>query len=431
VQYTTIELTGAVLFAIALLHTFSVKQFQHLAHRFPEGSVGENVFHLLGEVEAVFLLWAAIFIGAFAHLEGAHAAVEHVEHLEFTEPLFVFVIMTMAATKPVIDLVDWLIRLAAKLIPLPGTAGFFLSAIVIGPLLGSFITEPAAMTVTSFVLLRQIFERQVSQRFRYAMLGALFVHVSIGGTLTHFAAPPVLMVAHKWDWDMPYMLKHFGWKAASACILYGVFLTIVFFKELKALPLLADSDEHGKDAAQLPAPWWVTAVHVAALAFTVINAHHPKMFMGGFIFFLGFCHVTREFQEQLKLRESLLVAGFLAGLVTLGSVQSWWLKPLLASLSELPLYFGATALTAVTDNAALTYLGSQVQGLSEGMKYALVAGSVTGGGLTVIANAPNPAGFSILNRSFGEDGISPVGLFLAAVPPTIVAIICFLLLPSL
>ncbi len=128
------------------------------------------------------------------------------------------------------------------------------------------------------------------------------------------------------------------------------------------------------------------------------------------------------------LREGLMVAFFLAGLVILGGMQKWWLQPLLAGMDATVLYFGATALTAITDNAALTYLGSLVEGISDQAKYALVAGAVTGGGLTVIANAPNPAGFAILKGSFDEESISPLGLLAAALPPTIVAMLCFLLL---
>jgi predicted cation transporter len=127
------------------------------------------------------------------------------------------------------------------------------------------------------------------------------------------------------------------------------------------------------------------------------------------------------------LREGLLVGFFLAGLVTLGSLQEYWLRPLISSLSGSQLYYGATALTAITDNAALTYLGSLVAGIGPDLKYALVAGAVSGGGLTVIANAPNPAGVGILQtaKAFGTEGISPLGLFLGAFVPTLVAIVCF------
>jgi Na+/H+ antiporter NhaD/arsenite permease-like protein len=85
-------------------------------------------------------------------------------------------------------------------------------------------------------------------------------------------------------------------------------------------------------------------------------------------------------------------------------------------------------LTAITDNAALTYLGSLVPGLSDEFKVALVAGAVTGGGLTVIANAPNPAGVAILRNRFTDDTVHPLGLLAGAALPTLVAAAAFRLL---
>ena len=172
-------------------------------------------------------------------------------------------------------------------------------------------------------------------------------------------------------------------------------------------------------------PRWLTVLHVLSLSLVVAFAHHPDVFFGVFVLFLGMVTATKEFQDELTLREGLLVGVFLAGLVTLGSLQAYWLKPLIQSLSGSALFFGATGLTAITDNAALTYLGSLVEGISDELKYALVAGAVAGGGLTVIANAPNPAGVGILQSAkvFEEEGISPMGLFLGALMPTLVTIV--------
>lgn len=447
-----IEHLATVIFVLAVLHTFLVSQFKKIAHKYPHGSKGENFFHLMGETEAVFIMWAGVlwltYIGhtTISHLShgfsvtglmeglghGWHDAVHYIEGLNYTEPKFVFVIMVIAGTKPVIDVADRMIRSVAGLIPLPPSAAFLFSALFIGSQLGSLITEPAAMTVTSIVLFRQFFQRDYSRTFKYVLVGTLFVCVSIGGVHTPFAAPPVLMVAGTWDWDIVFMERHFGWKAAVAIFASAMLLVVVFMRELRKMPLLSDSDAHNGGAAEFSkAPWWVTAVHLGALALVVLTAHHPDVFLGVFAFFVGFCVVTQEYQEALKLREGFLVGGFLAGLVTLGGLQSWWLEPLLASLNELQLYLGATVLTAVTDNAALTFLGSRVEGLSDGMKYALVAGAVSGGGLTVIANAPNPAGNSIIGPAFGTGGISPLGLLLGALPATIITMICFLFLPSL
>ena len=146
--------------------------------------------------------------------------------------------------------------------------------------------------------------------------------------------------------------------------------------------------------------------------------------MGIFLVFLGLAEAYRRYHDKLLLREGLMVAFFLAGLIVIGGQQQWWLEQALANLDGSTLFFGAAALTAITDNAALTYLGSLVEGVSEEFKYALVAGAVAGGGLTVIANAPNPAGYSLLKDSFDEQSINPLGLLIAALPPTFVAIGC-------
>ena len=439
-EHKWLLITATVIFGIAVMHTFAVGRFQKIAHVYPEGSIGENVFHLLGEVEAVFLLWSAILIAVIAWSVGWSNSVSYIDSRNYTEPTFVFVIMAIAATRPVIDAVDFLIRSFSKvLFFLPSSIAFFFSVLTIGPLLGSFVTEPAAMTVTAFVLKRQYYDRGLSRTFMYAILGALFVNVSIGGVLTHYAAPPVLMVASTWGWDQDptFMIRNFGYKAVLAVVITTSLLSFAFRKELNALSPKDDSDDHTNgNEPEMTVPLWVIAVHLVFIAFTVMNSHHPKMFLGGFLFFLAFTFVTQEFQERLKLRESLLVGGFLAGLVTLGGLQQWWLEPLIGSLSELPLFVGATGLTAITDNAALTYLGSLVPNLADSMKYSLVAGAVTGGGLTVIANAPNPAGYSVLNSCFRDDdrsvmGISPIGLLIAAIGPTLIAGICLWCLPTL
>lgn len=169
----------------------------------------------------------------------------------------------------------------------------------------------------------------------------------------------------------------------------------------------------------------VTAIHLLFLIGVVIFAHHPAVFMGLFLFFIGFTEAYKRHQDRLFLREGLMVAFFLAGLITLGGLQQWWLQGALSRVDSTALYYIATALTAITDNAALTYLGSLVHGVTPEFKYALVAGAVTGGGLTVIANAPNPAAFSILKGYFRDASISPLSLFLAAIPPTCVAIAAF------
>lgn len=419
---STIDHIGAALFALAVLHTFSTRFFEHLAHRQPRHA---GIWHLLGEVEVVFGFWALILVLFIAVKDSAAAAIAYLEGRDFTEPLFVFVIMIMAATRPVMVLAQRCIGVLARLLPLSAGISHYWVIMALVPLLGSAITEPAAMTMAALMLSQRYFGRGISTRLKYASLGTLFVNVSIGGVLTPYAAPPVLMVASTWGWDLAYTFSHFGWKAMLAVLCNATLVAVLFRRELGALDIQATGGAH--DCAPRM-PLLVSLIHLLFMALVVVFAHHAVVFMGLFLFFLGYTEAYKKFQSPLMLREGLLVAFFLCGLVVLGGMQKWWLQDVLAGMSDVALYFGATALTAITDNAALTYLGSLVEGTSEGFRYALVAGAVTGGGLTVIANAPNPAGYAILRQHFEDGAISALWLLLAALPPTLVAIAAFQLL---
>lgn len=412
---TPIELIAAALFAVAILHTFATKFFERLAHSHPPHA---GAWHLLGEVEIVFGLWALLLVFAMFATDGVGAATQYIDSRNFTEPMFVFVIMVIAGTRPILQTAMGGVRLVARAIPLPGRMGFYFTVLSLVPLLGSFITEPAAMTLAALILADSFFASGISSRLKYATLGVLFVNISIGGTLTPFAAPPVLMVAGRWNWDIAFMMSAFGWKAAFAVVANALAATLLFRGELRQLA------PAGRGASA-PVPVLLVLIHLAFLAGVVVFAHHPAMFMGLFLFFLGTAQAYSRHQDRLILREGLLVAFFLAGLVILGGQQQWWLQPVLMSMSSDQVFFGAIILTAFTDNAALTYLGSLVEGLSDGFKYALVAGAVTGGGLTIIANAPNPAGIAILRGHFDDEAVHPMGLLLAALPPTAVAALAF------
>ena len=417
---SAMEIVGALLFAIAVLHTFSTRLFARLATAQPAHA---GLWHLLAEVEVVFGFWAGVLVAVMLVWLGRDGTLEYLESRNFTEPAFVFAVMVIAASRPILQLITNTVDALARLLPMPTVTATCFLCLSLVPLLGSFITEPAAMTLAAIMLRDAILSRPVSNRLRYAVLGVLFVNVSIGGTLTHFAAPPVLMVAAKWQWDIGFMFATFGWKALLATLVNAAGVTLLFSRELASLERSAEA---ARASPPKPVPPLVTLIHLAFLAATVAFAHHPVFFIGLVLLFLGFVEAYNRHQDRLMLREGLLVAFFLAGLVTLGGLQRWWLQPLLADVEPTMLYFVATALTAITDNAALTYLGSLVEGTSDAYKYALVAGAVPGGGLTVIGNAPNPAGFAILKPTFKDEAISPLGLFAAATLPTFVAIIAFL-----
>ena len=436
---------ATTIFLLAIVHTFAAARFAQLAHtiqhrhdehcdvagRPRRPSVLAEMLHFFGEVEVVFGLWAIVLLVAISAYEGWPTAKGYFNGtVNYTEALFVVVIMTLASTRPIVRFAEAALRRVAQ--AGGGTPGaWWLTILVIGPLLGSFITEPAAMTICALLLGRQFFDLEPSRRLKYATLGLLFVSVSIGGTLTHFAAPPVLMVARPWDWDTPFMLEHFGWRAVVGILTATAVYYAVFRTELTALALRPpaldverpEDETAGKDAL-LPVPAWVTGVHIFFMAWTVFNAHYPALFLGGFLIFLGFARATSPYQSLIELKAPLLVGFFLAGLVIHGGLQGWWISPVLASLSEHPLFLGSTLLTAVNDNALITYLATLVPSLDDRAKAAIVEGAVTGGGLTVIANAPNPAGQALLARFFGG-AILPIFLFAGALVPTIIAAIAF------
>ena len=416
---STPEIIAAIVFAVAVVHTFSTKFFAHLAHIQPRHA---GLWHLLGEVEVVFGFWAFVLVAVLFWLSGKDAAVSYVEGRDFTEPMFVFVVMVIAASRPIVTSLIGVVRLLASVLPIRSSLAVYFLCLSLVPLLGSFVTEPAAMTLAALMLRDNYFQRGLSNRLKYATLGMLFVNISIGGTMTHFAAPPVLMVAATWQWDTPFMLSTFGWKAALAVLLNSLVITWLFRRELVTKGRIES------DTRRAATPLAVAGIHLGFLVGAVFFAHHPVVFMGLFLLFLGFTEAYKTHQDRLILREGLLVAFFLAGLVVLGGLQKWWLQHALVGVEPTALYFLATSLTALTDNAALTYLAAQVDGVSDGFKYAIVAGAVTGGGLTIIANAPNPAGVAILKSSFDDESVSPLGLFLAALPPTCVAILAFQLL---
>ncbi|ATQ74579.1 hypothetical protein CR152_08645 [Massilia violaceinigra] len=410
------HLIAAILFGLALAHTFAAKSFERLADRYPRHA---GLFHFFGEVEVVFGLWALVLILAMTIVVGGSEAISYAESRTYTEPLFVFVIMVVAASRPVLEAIRAVIATLARLVPLRTPVVNVWLCLALVPLFGSLITEPAAMTLAALMLAPQIFRKDMPEWLKYAALGVLFVNVSIGGTLTSFAAPPVLMVASTWHWDSAFMASTFGWRAAVAVTINATVVTAMLRRHIVDAPAPAPG--------AVGVPPLVSAIHLAFLAAVVAFAHHPVIFIGLFLFFIGFTHAYDKYQNPLILKEGLMVGFFLAGLVVLGGMQQWWLQPIVSSLGPTALFFGATALTAITDNAALTYLGSLIVGLSDQAKYMLVAGAVAGGGLTIIANAPNPAGAALVRDGFEDESIGVGGLLAGALPPTIVAMIMFLL----
>ncbi|MDR1590836.1 MAG: putative Na+/H+ antiporter [Puniceicoccales bacterium] len=415
---------GTLIFFLAILHTFFAPYFSNLAERFQRDTPRDKMlgvfFHFLGEVEVIFGLWIIPLIFSIFTFYDWHAVAAYFSGINYVEPLFIVVIMAIASSQPVLFFAKTCMEKVAAIGHRTPCAWWF-SIITLGPLLGSFITEPAAITISALLLAQQFYRLQPSMAFRYATLGLLFVNISVGGTLTHFAAPPVLMVAGKWHWGTVYMFTHFGICAFIGIILASIFYGFIFRKEFKIL-----GEREIREEKSASTPRWIVVSNLLFLFWTIFNIHTPALFIIGFLFFLGFVKITASYQGVISLRSPILVGFFLAGLVTHGGLQQWWIEPLLGRMNETLLFLGATVLTAFNDNAAITYLSSLVPAITAdvALQHAVVFGAVTGGGLTIIANAPNPAGQAIL-REYFPGKISPLKLFLSALMPTLILGLCF------
>lgn len=433
-QFTPFHLIALILFILAIIHTLCAYKVHNWARKLElrqrpkyRGSKEKRSFtvhmlYFLSEVEVVFAFWAIPLFFTIWAFYGWTISLEYVNTRDYTETLFVVVILCMASTRPIVNAAATVIHWVAKCFGGSLSAWWFV-LLTIGPLLGSLITEAAAMAVCALLLARKFYEYHPSKQLAYATLGLLFVNISIGGVLTDFASPAVLILAHCWGWSMSDMFFDFGWKAALGILISNTIYWTYFRKELMAMNLRSQAvgiyNQHSTKSHEDPIPAWITSVHILFMVIIVLVAHYPAIFIASFLFFLGFHQATRPHQHPIRIGRPLMVGLFLAGLIIHGGLQGWWVVSILEGLSPLSVMGVAMALTGFNDNAGISYLSTLIPEWGEAYKYALFTGVVAGGGLTVIANAPNPAGYAILRKHF-EKGINPISLFLAALLPTLI-----------
>lgn len=262
VQKEPFNLVATLIFFCSIVHTFMAGKFRKLSHRYEkehrerlkglgrERDVKKEVCfkaelcHFLGEVEAVFGIWVIPLIIAIVIFFDWRSVIEYIDsEVSFLEAVFVVVVMVIAATRPIVNLAEKCLFFIARL---GGAtpAAWWLTILIIAPLLGSFITEPAAMAIGAMLLSKQFYDLGPSNTLKYGTLGLLFTNVSVGGTLTHFAAPPVLMIASKWGWDTLFMLKNFGYKIGIGVVLSCILYYLFFKKELKGLAPKSQKKKH-------------------------------------------------------------------------------------------------------------------------------------------------------------------------------------------
>lgn len=427
------RLVAFLIFMGAVFHSFFAGKLASKAKTLRakgESDAKATIMHWLGEVEAIFGIWLIPLVVCFVMFKGWNATVEYFSSRQYTEPIFVFGIMTIASTRPILYLAEACIQKVVHIFGQEKPSTWWLCILILGPLLGSLITEPAAMTISAMLLAEKVYKYKPSAFFSYGTLGLLFVNISVGGVLTNFASPPILMIASKWNWSNSYVFSHLGIYATLGILIASLFYFLIFSKQLHHLNILA-KNAFKEDNTREKIPTVIIGLHVFFLAWVVFNAHHTALLMWGFLAFLAAANIFKKYQSPLNIKESLLVGCFLAGLVTHGGLQEWWIEIVLSRLNDTLLFLGSAFLTAFNDNASITYLASLVpEFLNDSqLQLSVVGGAVVGGGLTVIANAPNPAGQSLLSKFFKDGIVKPLPLFLGALLPTIFLMLALRLLP--
>jgi hypothetical protein len=430
----TFQIISTVIFFLAVVHTFLTptifdysKKLSERKEAYPEKwkhyHFLSEFFYLLSEVEVVFGLWLLPLLLAFTLLKGWDETLEYLNTREYTHAIYITVILVVIGSRPIITfaekVLEWVARLGKDS---PGA--WWWSILTVGPLLGALIKEPAAMALSAILLSKKFYPYAPSRNFSYATLGLLFANISVGGMLTSFSSRALFIVADRLDWNWVYMLTRFGWKVLIGIILSTGLYHFVFHKEFKkgrfpkSLPALE------KDEAEHPTPFWITLIHLAFLSLIVITGETPPLFLGVFLIFLAFWKATSFYQTPLHLQSAVLIGFFFASLIIHGELQAWWIIPLMQNLNHFGAMVASFILSAFVDNAIVSYITLDLPQYDDLKHYLVIAGAMSAGALTVIANAPNPVGHAILRPSF-KGKISFFALFLGAIIPSLIYLSLF------
>ncbi len=438
---TPFRIITLLIFVAAITHTLLAHHFVSLANKIAKKHAGKTkdpqkkvsilaeILHFLGEIEVVFGLWVIPLIIVITSFYGWGDVLSYLDSRTYVEPFFVVVVMSLASTRPIIKLAEKGVHAIGKFFGDTPEA-WWLVILTIGPIMGSVITEAAAMTIAALLLKQKIYMHGPSKKLAYGTLGLMFVNFSVGGVLTNFAAPPALILSRCWNWDLQDFFARFGWRVLVGIVIVNFLYFLFLRKDFSKLKAIRKKEEKAleSDAHKGPVPVWISLVHLAFLTWTIMMAHYPPVFVGSYLLFLGFHQATRMHQYRLNLKAPLMVGLFLAGLVIHGGLQGWWIEQLLGDLNYGEMMLSGTVLTAFNENSTVAYLACLLDDLKPTVEYALVSGLIAGGGLTVIAHAPNPAGQALL-RPYFHKGVSPWNLFLFALGPTILFLGIFYFFP--
>ncbi|HSX04588.1 MAG TPA: putative Na+/H+ antiporter [Rhabdochlamydiaceae bacterium] len=439
---STFRILTLIIFILAILHTLFANHFVTLANHVealyarkhkkekPSKRISfmAEILRFLGEIEIVFAFWAIPLMIVILSFYDWKTALNYLNSRIYEEPFFIVIIMSLASTRPIFQFAEKATHFIAKRFgDTPGA--WWLTIMTLSPLLGSIITEAAAMTIGALILKKRFYECGVSRKLAYGTLGLMFVNFSVGGVLTNFAAPPSVILTNCYHWTAADFFRQFGVKTLVGIVMVNLLYFFIFRDEFKKLKKFKPEVQLGIKKEER-VPFWITCINLAFISWVILMKEYSAIFIGSYLLFLGFHHATRPYQDQITLRKPLMVGLFLAGLMIHVEFQKWWIERLLTHLNYGQMMITGLIVTAFSENSVLAQLSCLIPDLTALLKYALVAGFIAGGGLTVIAHAPNLVGQTILKKYF-RHGVSPLYLFLGALGPTLVFFVIYYFFPPM
>ena len=423
---TPFQLFSTLIFALSIVHVFFTPTIFKAAlalqkkQKHHEWQVTIETLLLLSEIELVFGLWLIPLFGGYALFYSWSESLGYLTSRDYTEALYMVVIVLIVSASPLITFGEKVLEKIARLGKDSPTSWWWV-ILCLGPLSSMLLKEPGAMALLAVLLGRKFYHFRPSNAFKYVTLALLFLNVALSGLLSSFSSRSLYLLTSKRELSTYYMLRTFGWKALLGILLITSVAYLVFRKEFRKFPGRVPALERGE---RKKVPLWVTLGHLLfAASVAYVGNQGPLLVLLG-LCFLGFYKITAIYQHTHVIKQAFFVGFFFAALLILGELQGWWIREIFPHLEALGTEVATLILSAFIDNAVVIYLVPDIFSLTDPRFYAAVVGSIAAGGLTVIANVPNPIGYTLLSPYFKRK-ISGIGLFTAALIPTLLIFLLF------
>lgn len=432
-----LQIGALACFILSIVHIFMIPVFARLYRNyqnkriaFPEDWkrflwLGEW-YRLMSTIELVFLLWSVPLFFWFLYTEGYKGTMAYLNTRNYTFSMFIIVMWLLLGSKPISYAVEHAFAKIAN-IGRQSPKSWWLTVMFVAPLSTIFLRETGAIIIATTLLAKYFYDLSPSTRFSYATMGLLFSNVSIGGLLTTSSSRSLSMILRTLRWDNYEVMTHFGWKALLAICLSTTVYYYLFRREFHHFPRKI---EHIINAGR-KIPIWIICVHIA-MAFAAMRFRSAPVLMGGVcIFYVFFHRLTVFYQNKIDFWKVCCLGVFFIGMSFVGGLQEWWILKLVKNSSDFGYMWAAYILSIFLDNVLVNLMMHDLPVVTDCYLYLVVAGCMSAGGLTLIANTPNIVSFATLRPFFQKPSFSFWKLFLASLFPSVLALMLFWLLRGL